>query len=262
MACIKIAVANHKGGVGKTTTVVNLASGLAKKGYRVLIIDLDPQGHSSKCLNIDTSTNQTIAELLVEESIGAQNIVKSTYLDNLDILPSDSTLSMAELKISTMVSKDFRLRKALHPLNKSYDFMIIDTPPTFGTMILNAFSTADYLLVPVQLEFLSLEGVRVFLDAVKFTNKEINSIIDHSIQILGILITFYDNRTNISKSILESVEKNFGEIIFKNHIPNNVRIKESQARGVSIYDYDKKSTSAKAYDLFTDELLEKLGVRK
>lgn len=251
-----LAVANQKGGVGKTTTAINLSAALAQLGKKVLIIDTDPQGHATLGLGISTQNKKTLAELLTYESLSPYEIIQKTYIENLDIIPSDLSLAVAEMKLSMMGAKEFKLRTKLASV-KDYDFIVIDCPPTFGTLAMNAFTFADEVILPIQLSYFSLEGVSNFVDTLNFINKDINSLVNHRIVIGGVLLTFFDIRAKISKEILSSIEKVFARKIFDTKIPNNVRLNEAQSHGKAVFDHDPQCRGAMAYQLLAKEFLER-----
>lgn len=254
-----IAIANQKGGVGKSTTAINLSAGLAYCGNKVLLVDMDPQGHCSKGLNISTEDRETIADILCNESISVQSAVQETYIPKLYILPSDLSLAVAEMKLSTSGAKEFKLRKRISQLN--YDYIIIDCPPTFGTLTINTFLAAKEIIMPVQLGYFSLEGIDNFLEAISFINRDIGSVVNHEIQISGVVITFHDLRSNLARQVNSMLIKLFDSKLFNTVIPQNIKLNEAQSNGKSIFDYAPESKGAKAYHSLTQEVMERKYVR-
>ncbi len=254
----KIVIANQKGGVGKSTTAINLAAGLAYENHRVLLVDMDPQGHSTLGLGVNTEDKQTIADLLCDEECSFKDVVQDTCVEGLDILPADISLAVAEMKLAEVAGKEFCLRSKINKVN--YDFIIIDTSPTFGTLMTNAFTVANHVIVPVQLSFFSLAGLHNFLDIINTTNRRVGSIIGHKTDILGILYTFYKPRTKLSKRVQESIFELFDDRIFETKIPENVKLNEAQEQGLCVFDHDPSSSGAKAYKQLTNEVKEKLGL--
>lgn len=249
-----IAIANQKGGVGKSTTAINLGAGLIRHGKKVLLIDCDPQGHASLGLGIDAQNIKTIADLIAKEKINLEEVISHTDVKGFDIIPSDIGLSVAEMELSTKGAKEFKLRNSLKSL-RGYDYVIIDCPPTFGTITMNAFTTASEIILPVQLSYFSLEGVVSFVDTIDFINREIGSVVSHNIGILGVLITFFDTRTRISKNIYKQLQDVFGNKIFSTKIPQNVKLNEAQSFGKTIFEYEPNCRGAEAYYDFANEVL-------
>lgn len=249
-----IAIANHKGGVGKSTTAINLGAALARLGRKVLLIDTDAQGHTTIGLNIKTKDKQTVAELLCDDSVKPKDVIQKTYIDGLDIIPSDLSLAVAEMKLSSMSAKEFKLRNKLKGL-KGYDVVLFDCPPTFGTLPMNVFACADEIILPLQLSYFSLEGVSNFVDTINFINRDIGPVINHKIHIGGVLITFFDTRTNISRDVHKRIKEIFGKKVFKASIPQNVKLGEAQALGKAIFDYDATCKGAVAYMKLAREIM-------
>lgn len=253
-----IAIANQKGGVGKTTTAINLSCSLANKGRRVLLIDIDPQGHASIGLGFQIDGMLTVSDVLMETN-HIDTAIYPTHIDNLFILPSDISLAVAEMKLSAQGAKEFRLRKVLSKIEgQRFDVVIIDCPPTFGTLAINSFIAAHHIILPLQLSFFSLEGVSSFIQTVNFINQEISYVVGHKTEILGVLMTFYDLRTCIAREVSEEVSKTFGSKVFNTKIPQNVALNEAQSEGKSIFEYSPSSKGAEAYLSLADEVWERL----
>jgi chromosome partitioning protein len=251
----KIVIANQKGGVGKSTTAINLSAGLAHSNYRVLLIDLDPQGHSTIGLGINTENTPTVAEFLCEENCNISDVLQKTYIKNLDILPSDVSLSVAEHKMSQSPAKEFILRKKLEGID--YDFVIIDSPPTFGTLVSNSLLYAEHIVMPVQLGFYSLASVFNFLETVQGINKHVGSLVNHKAEIMGVLFTFFRTRTKMSQKILGSFSEIFSEKVFETKIPENVKLNEAQELGKSVFDHDPNCPGSLAYSSLVQEVLQR-----
>ena len=251
-----IAIANHKGGVGKTTTAINLGAALAHLGKKVLLVDTDAQGHTTIGLGVVTKDKQTIAELLCDESTKLADVIQKTYIPGLDIIPSDLTLAVSEIKLASMHAKEFKLRNKLKGI-KGYDFIIFDCPPTFGTLPMNVFTCAQEIVLPLHLSYFSLEGVSNFVETINFINRDIGPIIKHKITISGVLITFFDTRTKLSREVHERIKDIFGNKVFKTSIPQNVKLDEAQSHSRAIFDYAPECKGAQAYMQLAKEVVKK-----
>jgi len=246
---VKIAILNQKGGVGKTTTTVNLGAYLAKAGKQVLIVDLDPQGNATSGLGIDKqSLNETMYDALFSHE-AAPHILKETSVANLDILPANANLAGAEVQLVSSLQRELQLRLMLDQF--SQDIVLIDCPPSLGLLTINALSAADYVLIPVQAEYYALEGLGQLLGVIDRVKEAINP----KLEILGVLLTMFDTRTSLSDQVKNEVEKHFGKKIFSVMIPRNVRLAEAPSFGTPISEHDKWSKGARAYKQLAKEVL-------
>ena len=248
-----ISVANQKGGVGKTTTTINLSTLIAKKGKKVLMIDADPQGNASSGVGIDRDDIElSIYDVLIDE-IEFDNVVKKTNIKNLEICPSNINLAGAEVELVSVMSREHRLKEKLDKIKDNYDFIIIDCPPSLGLITLNAFTASDSVLIPVQCEYYALEGLGQLLNTINLVKKHLNK----NLEIEGALLTMYDFRTNLSNQVVKEVKNYFNDKVYKNVIPRNVKLSEAPSYGMPISVYDPRSKGAKSYEKFVKEFLKK-----
>ncbi len=248
-----IAIANQKGGVGKTTTCVNLSSYLAAMGKRVLLVDIDPQGNASSGLGIDKrKLENSIYSLLIGESEAKEAIIP-TRVKNLSILPSNIDLAGAEIELVTVVDREIVLKKALAPLRNVYDYILIDCPPSLGLLTVNALSAADSILIPIQGEFYALEGLSQLMNTIKLAKRALNP----SLEIEGVVLTMFDGRSNLVNSVADEILKFFGKKVFSVRIPRNIRLGEAPSYGMPIMQFDPRSSGSMAYKALTEEFLER-----
>mgnify|MGYP004500690965 CR=1 FL=1 len=245
-----ISVANQKGGVGKTTTTVNLSTILAKKGKKVLLIDTDPQGNATSGLGVDKDSELSTYDLLVADT-PATDIIQDTAVKNLKICPSNINLAGAEVQLVSMMSREQRMKEKLDAIKENFDYILIDCPPSLGLITLNAFTASDSVLIPVQCEYYALEGLGQLLSTIELVKKHLNK----SLYIEGALLTMYDIRTNLSNQVVKEVKRYFENKVYKNVIPRNVKVSEAPSYGMPISIYDPHSKGAKSYEKFTKEFL-------
>ena len=245
-----ISVANQKGGVGKTTTTVNLGTLLAKKGKKVLLIDADPQGNATSGLGVDKDVEYSTYDILVGDTEIVEAL-EDTIIKNLKICPSNMNLAGAEVELVSMMSREQRLKEKLDVVKDSFDYILIDCPPSLGLITLNSFTASDSVLIPVQCEYFALEGLGQLINTINLVKKHLNK----SIYIEGALLTMYDIRTNLSNQVVKEVKKYFDNKVYKTVIPRNVRLSEAPSYGMPITEYDPKSKGAKSYTKFAKELL-------
>jgi chromosome partitioning protein len=246
-----IAVANQKGGVGKTTTAINLSSCLAEKGKKVLTIDVDPQGNTSSGLGVDkNNVENTIYELIIGNASIEECIIKDIY-ENLSIIPSNVNLAGAEIELIGIEEKEYILKKKINEVEHEYDFIIIDCPPSLNSLTVNAMTTANTVLVPIQCEYYALEGLSQLIHTINLVRERLNPYLE----IEGVVFTMYDARTNLSLQVVENVKENLKQNIYKSIIPRNVRLAEAPSHGLPINIYDPKSTGADGYRDLADEVI-------
>ena len=245
-----ISVANQKGGVGKTTTTVNLGTILAKKGKKVLLIDADPQGNATSGLGVEKEVEFSTYDVLVNETL-MKDTIQDTIIKNLKVCPSNINLAGAEVELVSMMSREQRLKEKLEEIKDKFDYVLIDCPPSLGLITLNSFTASDSVLIPVQCEYYALEGLGQLLNTINLVKKHLNK----EIQIEGALLTMYNMRTNLSNQVVKEVKKYFDNKVYKTVIPRNVRLSEAPSYGMPITEYDPRSKGAKSYIKFAKEFL-------
>lgn len=247
-----IAVANQKGGVGKTTTAVNLSSCLAYKGKKVLLLDIDPQGNTTSGLGIDKKKIKgSTYDVLINDVNIEKNLV-DTPIENLKLCPSNIELAGAEVELVSSISRESRLKNSLNEIKKNYEFVIIDCPPSLGLLTLNSLTAADTILVPIQCEYYALEGLSQLMETVKLVQKHLNEKLD----VEGVVLTMFDARTNLSIQVVDEVKKYFKNKVYRTIIPRNVRLSEAPSYGLPIILYDPKSKGAECYLDLAEEVIE------
>lgn len=247
-----IAVANQKGGVGKTTTAVNLSSCIANKGKEVLLIDIDPQGNATSGLGIDKKMiKRSIYDVIINEE-DINNCILQTIVKNLYVCPSNIQLAGAEVELVSVISRETRLKAAIRDIREKYDFIFIDCPPSLGLLTINSLAAADTILVPIQCEYYALEGLSQLMNTVRLVQKHLNEKLD----VEGVVLTMFDARTNLSIQVVEEVKKYFKNKVYRTIIPRNVRLSEAPSYGLPIIMYDPKSKGAEYYNELAQEVIE------
>ena len=246
-----IAIANQKGGVGKTTTTINLSACLSEAGQKVLVVDFDPQGNATSGFGLEKgSIENTVYQMLIGETDAKESIEKNVQ-NNLDILPSDVNLAGAEIELLEMDNKEALLRDNLKSIKNQYDFIIIDCPPSLNLLTINALTAADTVIVPIQCEYYALEGLSQILKTINLVKRKLN----RKLELEGVVFTMYDARTNLSLEVVESVKNSLNQNIYKTIIPRNVRLAEAPSHGMSINLYDSRSSGAESYRLLAAEVI-------
>lgn len=248
-----IAVANQKGGVGKTTTAINLSACLAERNRKVLTIDIDPQGNTTSGLGINKNKlENTIYGMIIGECTLQDCLIKSDLIENLDILPSNVNLAGAEIELIGIEEREYILKSYIDKVKDDYDFVIIDCPPSLSTLTVNAMTTADTVLVPIQCEFYALEGLTQLMHTINLVKKRLNP----NLRMEGVVFTMFDARTNLSLQVVENVKENLNQNIYKTIIPRNVRLAEAPSHGLPINLYDSKSAGAEGYRQLASEVID------
>ncbi len=246
-----IAISNQKGGVGKTTTAVNLATGIAINKKKVLLVDVDPQGNATSGVGVERGeVGFCIYDILVDD-MPAKKVIKETKIENLFIIPSTIQLAGAEIELVNSVSRESRLKQAIDSVKRNFDYVIIDCPPSLGLLTLNALTASNSILIPVQCEYFALEGLTQLINTIRMVQKHLNS----RLKIEGVLMTMYDARTNLSNQVIDEVKKYFEDKVYKTIIPRNVRLSEAPSHGKPIITFDSKSKGAEVYMKLAKEVI-------
>ena len=247
-----IAIFNQKGGVGKTTTNINLAACLAMKGKKILIIDIDPQGNTTSGVGISKKGLEvTTHEILIEDNYNPEDAILSTGVENLDIIPASVQLAGAEVELIELAGREKRLKRAIDILKPKYDYIFIDCPPSLGILTINSLTAVDSVLIPIQCEFYALEGVSQLMSTIDIVQRNMNP----DLEIQGVILSMFDGRTNLSMQVVEEVKKYFKEKVYTTVIPRNVRLAEAPSHGMPVIQYDPRSSGAIAYMEFAEEFL-------
>ena len=245
-----IAIVNQKGGVGKTTSAVNISAILAKKKKKVLLIDSDPQGNATSGLGVDKNVDKSIYDVIIND-VEIEETIVDTNIKNLFLCPSNINLAGAEVELVSMMSRELRLKEKVEKIERNYDYIIIDCPPSLGLLTINSFTTASSLIIPIQCEYYALEGVGQLMNTINLIKKQLNK----SLYIEGVILTMNDSRTNLSMQVIQEVKSYFKDNVYKTIIPRNVRLSEAPSFGMPITTYDPKSKGAKCYEKLTEEIL-------
>lgn len=245
-----IVIANQKGGVGKTTTTINLSASLAELGKKVLVVDMDPQGNTTSGLGVDKEEENTVYEMLLGEKT-LEECLRKEIFENLSLIPSNVNLAGAEIELVNVDNKENLLKNALDQVKEDYDFILIDCPPSLNVLTINSMCAGDTVLVPIQCEYYALEGLSQLMHTIDLVRERLNS----GLEMEGVVFTMYDARTNLSLQVVENVKNNLDQTIYKSIIPRNVRLAEAPSHGLPITIYDTKSAGAEAYRLLAEEVI-------
>ena len=247
-----ISVANQKGGVGKTTTAVNLSALLSKKGKKVLLIDTDPQGNATSGVGVDKTVSFSVYDVLVDD-VEIENTLQLTEMKNLEVCPSNINVAGAEVQLVSKENREYKLKEKIEKIKNDYDYVIIDCPPSLGLVTLNAFTASDSVLIPIQCEYYALEGLGQLINTINLVKKRLNK----ELVIEGALLTMYDARTNLSNQVVKEVKNYFDDKVYKTVIPRNVKLSEAPSYGMPICMYDARSKGSRCYDKFAKEFIKK-----
>ncbi len=248
-----LAFANQKGGVGKTTTCVNMASFMALMGKRVLLVDLDPQGNATSNLGFEKSDKYNSIYQVMSEEVSVKDAIYETKVKNLSIIPANIDLAGVEVELVYMKSREYVIKEIFDQIKNSYDYITIDCPPSLGLLTINAFTAADAVIIPIQCEFFALEGLSQLMNTIRLVKKKLNP----NLGIDGVVLTMRDTRSNLGKQVAGEIGKFFADSVFQTTIPRNVRLAEAPSYGEPIYLYDKSCVGSKAYKLLTEEYFER-----
>lgn len=248
-----VAIVNQKGGVGKTTTAVNLAAAIGQKGFKTLLVDIDPQGNTTSGLGFNKRQVEKSSYDMIIGSEKAEDIIRQTNFKNLDVLPSNMDLAGAELELADMENRTSRIKTALAPIKDSYDFIFLDCPPSLGLVTINALGAVDSVIVPIQCEYYALEGLSQLMNTIRQVKRLYNPLIEME----GVLLTMYDGRLNLTQQVITEVKRFFPQKVYATAIPRNVRLSEAPSFGQPVCYFDRNSKGSKAYDSLADEFLQK-----
>lgn len=252
--CFVIGVINQKGGVGKTTTTINLAAALGELGNKVLLIDLDPQGNSSSGLGVEKKNCEYSSyDCLLNDEISTEETIVTTATDNVWVIPATLDLAGAETELGQVIARETRLDDAIEEVKKYFDYVFIDCPPSLGQLTVNALTASDQVVIPIQCEFFALEGLTKIIETINIIKRRLNP----NLEVLGVLFTMFDNRTTLTKQVIDQVSEYFGDKVFKTKIPRTVRLAEAPGFGQSIIEYEPNGKGAKAYKALACEVIER-----